>query len=151
MQNLLLLLLAIVIITAFACNTSKKGNGNDNGDTPEAPDPYAPTLHDIWVLETMDGKAVDRTVKRPQLELFPEKGTIGGTGGCNQLFGQMEALGWEITFRNIGTTKMFCRGLMETESAFLKALEEVDHYQIKNLKLILLQGDEARLILQKVD
>lgn len=151
MQNLLLLLLAIVALTVLACNTSKNGNGKDGEETPEAPDPYAPTLHDIWVLETMDGNDLDRSVKRPQLELFPEKGTIGGTGGCNKLFGQMEALGWEITFRNIGTTKMFCPDLMDTESSFLKALEAVDHYQIRDLKLILLEGEDVRLILQKVD
>lgn len=149
MQNLLILLLAVLTVTIFACNTSKKGDGKE--ELPAAPDPYAPTLHDIWVLETMDGKAVDRSKPRPQLELFPEEGRIGGTGGCNQFFGQMEALGWEITFRNVGTTKMFCRDLMETETGFLKALDEVDHYQIKELKLILLQGDDVRLILQKVD
>ena len=146
MRILLLLLLVTLIVVGLACNTGKKGT-----ETPEAPDPYAPTLHDIWVLETMDGKAVDREKPRPRLELFPEEGRIAGTGGCNQLFGQMEASGWQINFQDIGTTKMYCRELMETESRFLQLLQEADSYRIKELKLILLSGEETTLVFQKVD
>lgn len=149
MQYLLFLLLAVALVVGVACNTNKKTTSSDNEEP--APDPYLQTLHDIWVLETMDGKAVDRTQRRPQLELFPGEGRISGNGGCNQMFGQMEAAGWQITFREIGTTKMFCRDLMETESRFLELLGEVEEYRIKNLKLILLKDDKPQLILQKVD
>ena len=151
MQNLLLALLVIIVIIGVACNSSKKTTGNGENPTPEAPDPYAPTLHDIWVLETMDGQALDRGKKRPQIELFPGEGRVSGNGGCNQMFGQMEASGWQIAFSNLGTTKMFCRDMMETESQFLQLLGEVDQYRIKELKLILLKDDEPRLIFQKVD
>ncbi|MEL6836043.1 MAG: META domain-containing protein [Bacteroidota bacterium] len=151
MQNVLLLALAALILVTIACNTSKKGTDTPKEEGPAAPDPYAPNLHDIWVLETMDGEVISREFSRPRLELYPDEGRISGTGGCNDLFGQMEALGWEITFRNIGTTKMFCRELMDTERRFLEALGEVDYYRIKDLKLILLTGDKATLVLQKID
>ena len=151
MRILLLLVLAVLVVVGIACNTSKKGTESPIEETPAAPDPYAPNLHDIWVLESMDGEILSRDYSRPRLEIYPEEGRIAGTGGCNDLFGQMEALGWEITFRNIGTTKMFCRELMDTERRFLQALSEVDHYRVKDLKLILLTGDKTTLVMQKVD
>ncbi|MEL6972374.1 MAG: META domain-containing protein [Bacteroidota bacterium] len=151
MRILLFLLLIVLVVVGIACNTSKNGTDKPAEEVPAAPDPYAPNLHDIWVLETMDGEVISREFSRPRLELYPGEGRISGTGGCNDLFGQMEALGWEITFRNIGTTKMFCRELMDTERRFLEALGEVDHYRIKDLKLILLTGDKTTLVLQKID
>ena len=52
---------------------------------------------------------------------------------------------------DIGTTKIFCQELMDTEHRFLKQLAMVNSYQIKDLKLILMMDKEAKLILKKVD
>ncbi len=150
MQKHPLFFLVFLVFLGLACNTTKKAKDKEETAV-EAPEPYAPTLHDIWVLETLDGQLVDRSKPRPLLELYPGENRISGTGGCNDFFGQMTAKGWDISFQNIGTTKMFCQELMDTEHRFLKQLAMVNSYQIKDLKLILMMDKEAKLILKKVD
>ena len=150
MQKHPLFFLVFIVFLGLACNTTKKAKDKEEAAV-EAPEPYAPTLHDIWVLETLDGQLVDRSKPRPLLELYPGENRISGTGGCNDFFGQMTAKGWDISFQNIGTTKIFCQELMDTEHRFLKQLAMVNSYQIKDLKLILMMDKEAKLILKKVD
>ena len=149
MQNIFFLLLLASVLLMAACKTKKT-------DTDVAPeDTSLPSLdlrlHDIWVLTTMNGEELDRTKPRPRLELYPKEGRISGNGGCNELFGQMEGKGKEITFRNVGTTKMFCRDLMEQENNFLTLLQEAQTYRIKDLKLYLFEGKKEILVFQKVD
>lgn len=108
-------------------------------------------LHDIWVLKQMPGKVDVHPEKRPRLELFPGERRMGGNGGCNELFGSMEAQGGRVAFTGVGSTKMFCRDLMEQETAFTAALQAADRYEIKNLELLLYRGNELLMVLGKVD
>ncbi|GJM34700.1 MAG: hypothetical protein DHS20C18_37010 [Saprospiraceae bacterium] len=107
-------------------------------------------LHDIWALESLNGKTVDVT-ERPRLELFPGEERIGGFAGCNQFFGKMKLDGQKVDFSGIGSTRMFCDGKMDLESQFLSALDATDQYVIKNLQLTLSQGNQQLMVLRKVD
>ncbi len=107
-------------------------------------------LHDIWVLESIEGTPVT-VAERPRLELFPGEERIQGFAGCNQFFGKMKASAQSIQFSGIGSTKMFCTGKMEMESQLLSNLAKADTYLIKNLQLILLKGKQQLMVLRKVD
>ncbi|WP_052331335.1 META domain-containing protein [Lewinella cohaerens] len=149
MKNFLFLLLLAGVLILVACKAQKAATEVNPEDSKFAP--LDVRLHDIWVLTTINGKELDRTKPRPRLELYPSEGRITGSGGCNELFGQMDGMGKEITFRNVGTTKMFCRDLMELENNFLTLLQQAQTYRIKDLKLYLSEGKKEILIFQKVD
>lgn len=149
MQNFLLLLLLAGVLILVACKAKKTATEVDTDNS--AFTPLDERLHDIWVLTTINGEELDHTKPRPRLELYPGEGRITGSGGCNELFGQMDGMGKEITFRNVGTTKMFCRDLMELENNFLTLLQQTQTYRIKDLKLYLFEGKKEILVFQKVD
>jgi heat shock protein HslJ len=149
MQNFLILLLLASVLVLVACKAKKTANEVAPEDSTSAP--LDVRLHDIWVLTTINGEELDRTKARPRLELYPKEGRISGNGGCNELFGQMDGMGKEITFRNVGTTKMFCRDIMELENNFLTLLQQAQTYRIKDLKLYLFEGKKEILVFQKVD
>lgn len=108
-------------------------------------------LHDIWVLTSLDGEELDAADSRPTLELFPAEGRLAGTGGCNTIFGHMTVDGNAIRFSGLGATKMYCDGLMQTENKFLRLLQQVDHFELRNLQLHLLQEEKVLMSLRKVD
>lgn len=149
MKTLLFLLLAAGVLTFAGCKAKKMTTEVAPEDPVVAP--LDQRLHDIWVLLSINGEQLDRTRARPRLELFPGEGRIAGNGSCNELFGQMEGQGDEVVFKNIGTTKKFCRDLMVLENTFLTQLQAVNTYRIKDLKLYLLDGKQELLVFQKVD
>ncbi|MGH1437784.1 MAG: META domain-containing protein [Lewinella sp.] len=149
MQNYLFLFLLAGILVLTACKAKKTVTEVAPEDSKFAP--LDVRLHDIWVLTTINGEELDRTKPRPRLELYPGEGRITGSGGCNEFFGQMDGMGKEITFRNVGTTKMFCRDLMELENNFLTLLQQAQTYRLKELKLYLFEGKKEILVFQKVD
>lgn len=120
------------------------------------PDPTF-KLHDIWALQALNGKDISAKTnkkpnKTPMLELFIADKRIGGTDGCNSLFGSIETLNEKkIQFSKMGSTKMACPN-MEVSNAFTNALEETSTYKIENLHLYLYnaEGDEL-LKFKKVD
>ena len=149
MKTLLFLLAAAAVLLIWGCKAKQPATEPEPEDS--ATGPLDEGLHDIWVLISMDGKPLDRAQARPRLELYPGEGRISGNGGCNELFGQMEGRGDEIAFRNVGTTKKFCRDLMDMENTFLTRLQAVDHYHLKDLKLYLTEDKKDVLVFQKVD
>jgi len=81
--------------------------------------------------------------KEPHLVLDPESDRVRGSGGCNLLVGTYQLDGDKLTFGTAATTMMACVQGMETESAFLKALEQVRKYKIEGNRLDLLSADGA--------
>jgi len=93
-----------------------------------------------WMLEEMDGKAMDRELVSSLM--LNEKGTAGGKGGCNRFFATITASGDALTFSEIGSTFMACgNAAMERERAYFDALARVASYRLDAGKLIL--SDEA--------
>lgn len=67
---------------------------------------------------------------QPQL-IIDEDGSLGGTDGCNVMFGNWESDANGIIFRETGGTLMFCEG--------------VDDW-LKNLDSATVQGNELRIL-----
>ncbi len=63
----------------------------------------------------------------PWILLDSTENRINGLGGCNHFFGALSQTGSEISFSNIGATKMACPKL-ELESTFFQMLEKTKSY-----------------------
>jgi len=109
-------------------------------------------LNDIWVLETLHGEPVgnnDFGRERPRLEFNRESMRVTGTTGCNSLTGKYTARKDVISFGAMITTKMACEGT--GEATFLKTLESVNRFSIRDLKLYLAEGNTVKAVFRKVD
>jgi heat shock protein HslJ len=61
--------------------------------------------------------------------------------GCNNLFFTAKIMsGNKIEFSQVGSTMMFCEGIMDLESAFGKTLPNMNSYKIEGHYLTLLDG-----------
>jgi copper homeostasis protein (lipoprotein) len=65
----------------------------------------------------------------PWIALDPKAKRVTGSGGCNRISGSYESGGDTLTFGPITSTRMACPG-METETAFLKALEGTRRFRL---------------------
>lgn len=159
-MNYRLHLYASAILVALAACKSSSSKATDTVDVtaPPAmdtvqPPPTDPSLLiiDIWVLEEIDGAAIDErdfTRERPRLE-FNSEGRVTGTSGCNQISSTFTTDGLKISFGPMIATKMACPG--NGESKFLTALKQVTEFRIEGLKLYLQAGGTEKLQLRKVD
>lgn len=111
-------------------------------------------LHDIWALEAIGGETVDlKTLrKHPSIEINLTNMTVMGNDGCNSLRGDIKEVGAKkLVFGPLAATKMACPN-MELSSKFSQKLSQVQNYQLKGLKLHLLDGESNELLrFRKVD
>lgn len=110
-------------------------------------------LHDIWVLEELNGYKVfmtDFEKQLPQIEIHAEENSFMGFGGCNTINGKIFFEKGRLRFMNIISTLMACpKGNKEDD--FTKALQNTTFYSIKNNRLNLSNASGNLLIFKKVD
>lgn len=110
-------------------------------------------LHDIWLLETLNGRKViqdDFNDELPTMEINATENTFRGYAGCNRMNG---ALIYEmdlLRFTDIRTTKMMCE-TTNKESEFLQALQNSTTYSIENNRLILSNPTGIQTVFKKID
>jgi len=110
-------------------------------------------LHDIWVLEKLNGNAVlpaDFMKELPNLEINSSTNNFMGFAGCNRMNGTIFFEKGLLRFTNVITTRMACPA-SNKESEFLKALQSATTYQVENLKLTLSNPSGEKLVFKKVD
>jgi heat shock protein HslJ len=97
----------------------------------------------VWVLTKVGNTTVapGHGPRIPHLILNSEAHRAGGSGGCNGLMGTYEVDGDRLAFPGMASTRLACKQGMETESAFLKALNQVKLWRITGRKLELMDGD----------
>ena len=81
----------------------------------------------------------------PLLTFSPTLNEINGSTGCNRLFGKIITNQNNLTFQNIGSTRMACDddGL---EAKFLNTLEKTHSYKIVENILMLLNADDTVML-----
>ncbi|PVX47818.1 heat shock protein HslJ [Flavobacterium sp. 103] len=112
-----------------------------------------PRLHDIWVLEQLNGKKVsltDFTKELPNLEINSTTNQFMGFAGCNRMNGTIFFERGLLRFTNTITTRMACSE-NNKENEFLKALQSTTTYKVKNLRLTLTNQSGNELVFKKVD
>jgi heat shock protein HslJ len=78
----------------------------------------------------------------PYLQLDPESHRVSGSGGCNRLMGGYELTGDHLKFTQMAMTRMACIHGGDTESAFVKALDQVTTWKNSGGKLLLMDADQ---------
>ncbi len=93
-----------------------------------------------WKLIGVEGKAVieDPHAREAYMILRLEDHRLQGFGGCNILMGSyvLDETAHKVKFSSVASTMMACPRLHD-ESAFLKALENVESYSIEEGVLLL--------------
>jgi heat shock protein HslJ len=128
---------------------AKKASAQGPENTGSAPGPAAsPTLENTYWSVTKVG---DTDVppahgpRGPHLILNAEAHRAGGSGGCNGIMGKYELEGDRLTFPGMAATRMACKQGMDTEHAFLNALNQTKAWRITGETLELLDG-EGRIV-----
>jgi len=130
-------------IIFFSTLTVSCSSGNDSTDL---------RIHDIWVLESIEGVTYSRTEgqqQHPTLEIYLAEERFSGNTGCNNMNGSVNVRGEKISFSDIVTTKMFCADVDET--SFLTALGKANNYKIEKMRLYLFDDKKELLVFKKID
>jgi heat shock protein HslJ len=134
-RSLLGLMALCVALLGSSCKHGQKTAASDK-----------PLMETHWLLRTLKGRAIEPTNVRqePYLLLVAASKRLNGSGGCNNLMGAFVLDGQQLSFAQVGATRMHCPGAMEVENAFLEALRATTRYRIQGSSLTLL-ADEAEL------
>ncbi|MGL4332756.1 MAG: META domain-containing protein [Bacteroidales bacterium] len=119
MKQLVMALAIFATIGFTSCNCCKKAAKTQTVDVK--------TLNGAWNVVELNGKAIQTSENGPFLELNFAENRLHGKGGCNITNGNfvLSAVNASaISFPAVMTTRMACPD-MATESAYLKALNEV--------------------------
>ncbi len=103
-------------------------------------------LDNYWRLVEVGGQAVVTPEGQREAHMIlatGEEARVHGNAGCNNFFGGYETDGDRVSFGRIGSTMMACPQGMDTERAFLAALESADRYVIEGETMALYAGDEV--------
>lgn len=153
---------ATVTIRQFDCQDSMSGEKSPytvkveiNGKTLNGCGKYITDyrLHDIWVLEELNGKKVSLTDfqrELPRIEIHAAENRFMGFGGCNSISGSIFYEKDLLRFSNMVSTLMACApGNKEDE--FTKALQSTITYSVGNNRLTLSNPSGKLLVFKKVD
>ncbi|MBA4194222.1 MAG: hypothetical protein C0451_06605 [Comamonadaceae bacterium] len=113
--------------------------------------PPAPVLVGTeWRLESLGGREVPAGSQATLA--FPEAGRVAGNASCNRFFGTYTQTRQNISFSQMGATRMACIGsAAEQETRYLAALQKAVGFEIEGSRLtIRLSGQEPPLRLSRV-
>lgn len=103
-----------------------------------------------WRLYVLNGLEIPENIN-VTLTLSPEaenrEGSIFGSAGCNRYSGTYSLEGDRLTTNILAVTAMMCDASMETEDAFLAALQDELTFQIQYNRLILTSENNTLLFL----
>jgi heat shock protein HslJ len=100
-----------------------------------------------WYLKKIykDTDTTEVINKKAFIQLDSANGKVGGNGSCNSFGGALTLDGEKISISKVFSTKMFCEGVQQTEDNFLKQLEKVNRFEIKDTVLLLYQDEQMLL------
>lgn len=98
-----------------------------------------------WKLASME--AIPASVADAEPEFFTlwfdaADTLVSGRTNCNRFFGKYSLEGRKLEMKNLGMTRMACPD-MQYEDAFVRMLDEVNRYGIKDGELTFYAGDRA--------
>lgn len=103
-----------------------------------------------WTLHSIKERVVNLGDKA-YLNFEEKNNRIAGKAACNTFFGDYTIVKQTIKFEGVGSTKLYCEGLMDEENEILTALNTTRRYEIKADMLYLYSTDELLLIFKRVN
>jgi heat shock protein HslJ len=148
--------LTLFALTLSACPSPRASGTADSAAAPPAADSSAPAAPEAptpaaalegteWRLVDIGGQpspAGADSTRHPGFTLLAEGRKVQGSAGCNRMTGTYQLDGKRLKFGPLATTRMACPA-MQTETAFLKALEATTRYEVSGSSLTLYGADTA--------
>lgn len=128
--------LSVALLTLLSC-ASMKG-GNKALETSE------------WALVAIQGFQMENIKENVSLKFNVGEKRVHGFAGCNGFGGQYNLEGKAIKFTNLLSTQKGCTIGTQTENQYMKALNNVDGYLVKDDKLFLTQAGKTLLEFKKI-
>jgi|SRR5690606_27281721 len=132
---------AILVFLFFQSCTTQ--NGTSEGQTMNL------EIGGNWTLTHFDDGSeltIDEAFpnKKPTLMLESISKKLTGNTGCNQMFGSFTTQQNNISFKGLGSTKMFCEGVKETE--YLNLLNAVESYKLIENQLVFMDKSGKEIL-----
>ncbi|MDR2408000.1 MAG: META domain-containing protein [Bacteroidales bacterium] len=133
------------LIIFICCICGCKGQKNITDSAGVSPS----ILDKEWVVIQIGGEKIEQLNKNqpPNLKLSENK--ISGYSSCNRFHGRYTMEENKITFSHIVITKMLCSETNDIESAYLKALSNVQQWKYKGENLYFLNQENQPVIILK--
>ena len=130
----------IIALLITSCNSSSDKSGSIT------------TLDGKWLLKTLNGQTVlkEKAGKQmPYLVFNITDKQVSGNTGCNEIYGAAVITAKEISFTDIGMTKMFCSDA-KYENEFVDAISGKNLvFRVNKNILSLSKDDVVVMILEK--
>ena len=145
---------ALASVASFQVVTDQLLLLDEDGETVLSYDVVAPaTLEEtLWQLVSYnDGQqAMKGVLPGTRVTALFERGTVGGSGGCNNYSGPYNLSGNQITIGPLASTMMMCgepEGILEQETAYHASLQSDTAYRIiaNRLELVCDSGELAAI------
>ncbi|MDB5013464.1 MAG: hypothetical protein JWQ25_1666 [Daejeonella sp.] len=101
-----------------------------------------------WTLHSIKARVVNLGDKA-YLNFEEKDNRIAGKAACNSFFGEYTIVKQTIKFEGVGSTKMYCEGLMDEENEIMTALNNTRRYEIKADMLYLYSTDQLLLTFKR--
>jgi len=110
----------------------------------------AKSLYDKkWMLRKIHtDSGVHELVTKAFIKFNMETKSAGGKGSCNVFGSSFTINNNTLSFKNMFSTKMYCEGVQQIEDAFLKQLESVNKFEVKDKSLVLYDREKVLLEFQ---
>jgi heat shock protein HslJ len=128
------LLLCLFLITS--CSALKP-----NSDLPKLGE-------SVWNLTAIEQRPVNFD-GRAFIKFNEKENKISGKALCNSYFSDYEMIGQKITFSSVGSTKMYCEGMMDEENQIITQLQKTKRYEVKSDFLYFYSGEKVVLTFKR--
>ncbi len=134
--NIMKLYLLLFLVSLSACSAMQP-----NSDLPKLGESN-------WKLIAIEQKPVNYG-DRAFIKFDEKENKISGKAACNSFSSEYEMIGQKITFTGIGSTKMYCEGIMDDENQIITQLQKTTRYEVKSDMLYLYAGDKLGLTFRR--
>jgi putative lipoprotein len=116
--------IAMMLLQRMASSSTHATSAAATGDEP--------LRETNWKLIELNGKSVVAADQQQEAHLVfrTEDNRVSGSGGCNRLMGGYTVAGNAMHFKGVASTMMACLHGMDTEQAFVLALNQVETWKI---------------------
>lgn len=138
-SGLVLGALALIVACSPVVEGADVGGELINSEPGQKVDPLANTVWYLHAYGTQDALQSPVTDAVPTIE-FGE-GTLSGSAGCNSYFADYWVEGASLELGAVASTEMWCDGLMEQETEFLRMLSAAQSFSVRDGELVLETGN----------
>ncbi len=101
-----------------------------------------------WNLTAIEQRPVNFD-GRAFIKFDEKESKVSGKALCNSYFSDYEMIGQKITFNSMGSTKMYCEGMMDEENQIITQLQKAKRYEVKSDFLYFYSGEKVVLTFKR--